>query len=63
MDHIGGIMECRPLAADARRVAANRFADYAPEPNPETRKKVVVSFALSDHRPPGGPTVNASALG
>jgi putative SOS response-associated peptidase YedK len=30
---------------------ANSFAEYAPEPNPETRKKDVVWFALKDDRP------------
>ena len=29
----------------------NSFAEYAPEPNPETRKKDVVWFALNDDRP------------
>ena len=32
-------------------VPANSFAEYAPEPNPETRKKDVVWFALNDDRP------------
>jgi putative SOS response-associated peptidase YedK len=32
-------------------VPANSFADYAPEPNPETGKKDVVWFALNDDRP------------
>jgi putative SOS response-associated peptidase YedK len=32
-------------------VPANSFAEYAPEPNPETEKKDVVWFALNDHRP------------
>jgi hypothetical protein len=27
------------------------FAEYAPEPNPETKKKDVVWFALNDERP------------
>jgi hypothetical protein len=31
--------------------AINSFAEYAPEPNPETKKKDVVWFALSDDRP------------
>jgi predicted AlkP superfamily phosphohydrolase/phosphomutase len=31
--------------------AINSFAEYAPEPNPETKKKDVVWFALSDERP------------
>ena len=33
-------------------VPANSFAEYAPEPNPETKKKDVVWFALNDDRPP-----------
>ena len=32
-------------------VPANSFAEYAPESNPETKKKDVVWFALSDDRP------------
>ncbi len=32
-------------------VPANSFAEYAPEPNPETKKKDVVWFALTDDRP------------
>src|ERR1700676_2796935 len=32
-------------------VPANSFAEYAPEPNPETKKKDVVWFALNDARP------------
>src|SRR5258707_8633708 len=32
-------------------VSANSFAEYAPEPNPETKKKDVVWFALNDDRP------------
>jgi putative SOS response-associated peptidase YedK len=32
-------------------VPANSFAEYAPEPNPETKKKDVVWFALDDTRP------------
>jgi len=32
-------------------VRFNSFAEYAPEPNPETKKKDVVWFALSDDRP------------
>jgi putative SOS response-associated peptidase YedK len=32
-------------------VPFNSFAEYAPEPNPETKKKDVVWFALSDDRP------------
>jgi putative SOS response-associated peptidase YedK len=32
-------------------VPANSFAEYAPEPNPETDKKDVVWFALNDDRP------------
>ena len=30
---------------------ANSFAEYAPEPNPETEKRDVVWFALNDDRP------------
>ena len=30
---------------------ANSFAEYAPEPNPETKKKDVVWFALNKDRP------------
>ena len=32
-------------------VPFNSFAEYAPEPNPETNKKDVVWFALNDDRP------------
>ncbi len=32
-------------------VPANSFAEFAPEPNPETRKKDIVWFALNDDRP------------
>src|ERR1700745_4273123 len=32
-------------------VPFHSFAEYAPEPNPETKKKDVVWFALSDDRP------------
>ncbi|MGT2435028.1 SOS response-associated peptidase [Bradyrhizobium betae] len=32
-------------------VPANSFAEYAPEPNPETKKKDVVWFALAETRP------------
>jgi putative SOS response-associated peptidase YedK len=32
-------------------VPVNSFAEYAPEPNPETGKKDVVWFALNDDRP------------
>jgi putative SOS response-associated peptidase YedK len=32
-------------------VPANSFAEHAPEPNPETKKKDVVWFALHDDRP------------
>lgn len=32
-------------------VPFNSFAEYAPEPNPVTRKKDVVWFALNDDRP------------
>lgn len=29
----------------------NSFAEYAPEPNPETKKKDVVGFAINEDRP------------
>jgi putative SOS response-associated peptidase YedK len=32
-------------------VPFNSFAEYAPEPNPDTKKKDVVWFALGDDRP------------
>ncbi len=32
-------------------VPFNSFAEYAPEPNPETKKKDVVWFALNENRP------------
>jgi putative SOS response-associated peptidase YedK len=32
-------------------VPFNSFAEYAPEPNPETKKKDVIWFALNDDRP------------
>src|SRR5207253_2555678 len=32
-------------------IPANSFAEYAPAPNPETKKKDVVWFALDDDRP------------
>jgi hypothetical protein len=32
-------------------VPANSFAEYALEPNPETKKKDVVWFALNEGRP------------
>jgi putative SOS response-associated peptidase YedK len=32
-------------------VAANSFAEYAPEPEPVTKKKDVVRFALDERRP------------
>jgi putative SOS response-associated peptidase YedK len=32
-------------------VPANSFAEYAPDPNPETKKKDVVWFALDESRP------------
>ena len=32
-------------------VLANSFAEYAPEPNPETKKKDVSWFALEESRP------------
>jgi putative SOS response-associated peptidase YedK len=40
------------LKAESRcLVPFNSFAEYAPEPNPETKKKDVVWFALNDDRP------------
>ena len=40
------------LKPESRRlVQANRFAEYEPEPNPETKKKDVVWFALNEDRP------------
>jgi putative SOS response-associated peptidase YedK len=33
-------------------VPANSFAEYAPETNPDTKKKDVVWFALNEDRPP-----------
>jgi putative SOS response-associated peptidase YedK len=33
-------------------VPVNSFAEYAPEPDPDTKKKDVVRFALNDERPP-----------
>ena len=38
-------------AGEPLLVPANSFAEYAPEPNPETKKKDVVWFALNDDRP------------
>lgn len=32
-------------------VPANSFAEYDPEPNPETKKKDVVWFALNEDQP------------
>jgi putative SOS response-associated peptidase YedK len=32
-------------------VPANSFAEYAPEPNPETKKKDVVWFTVNEDRP------------
>jgi putative SOS response-associated peptidase YedK len=32
-------------------VPFNSFAEYVPEPNPETKKKDVVWFALNEDRP------------
>jgi hypothetical protein len=40
-----GVLENRCL------VPFNSFAEYAPEPNRETKKKDVVWFALNDDRP------------
>jgi putative SOS response-associated peptidase YedK len=33
-------------------VPANSFAEYAPEPNPDTKKNDIVWFALNEDRPP-----------
>ena len=41
-------MFARSVVAVDTLVAANRFPDYAPEPNPETKKKDVVWFAIND---------------
>src|SRR5258708_39327836 len=44
-------------------VPANSFAEYAPEPNPATKKKDVVWFALNEDRPlftSGAPTLALS---
>ena len=38
-------------AGEPMPVPANSFAEYAPEPNPETKKKDVVWFALNEDRP------------
>src|ERR1700677_5144949 len=38
-------------AGEPVSVPFNSFAEYAPEPNPETKKKDVVWFALNDERP------------
>ena len=46
--HWRGVAQCRRTDA---LVPANSFAEYAPEPNPETKKKDVVWFALNDDRP------------
>src|ERR1700692_4350269 len=39
------------LSGTRSLVPANSFAEYAPEPNPETKKKDIVWFALNDDRP------------
>jgi hypothetical protein len=39
------------LAEAGEPVPCPGFAEYAPEPNPETKKKDVVWFALNDDRP------------
>ena len=39
------------LSGTRSLVPANSFAEYAPEPNPETKKKDVVWLALNDDRP------------
>ena len=46
---IGGVGSNRIAAAWS---PANSFAEHAPEPNPETKKKDVVWFALNEDRPP-----------
>ena len=38
------------LSGTRSLVPANSFAEYAPEPNPETKKKDVVWFALNEDR-------------
>jgi putative SOS response-associated peptidase YedK len=40
-------------------VPFNSFAEYAPEPNPETKKKDVVWFALLDGRAIIGPVLQS----
>ena len=47
VDDQAGVM----AAAIRCLVPVNGFAEYAPEPNPETKKKDVVWFALNDDRP------------
>ena len=56
--HLGVAEHARPLAEgevrgddDGGALPANSFAEYAPEPNPETKKKDVVWFALQEDRP------------
>ena len=44
-------MSARSVAAVDTLVPANRFAEYAPEPNPETKKKDVVWFGINNDRP------------
>jgi hypothetical protein len=39
------------LIGSLRSISRACFAEYAPEPNPETKKKDVVRFALNDDRP------------
>jgi putative SOS response-associated peptidase YedK len=39
------------LAEAGEPMPFNSFAEYAPEPNPETKKKDVVWFALNEDRP------------
>jgi putative SOS response-associated peptidase YedK len=43
-----GVFPDYPAPVGARSIS---FAEYAPEPNPETKKKDVVWFALNDDRP------------
>jgi putative SOS response-associated peptidase YedK len=41
----------KPMPSHRCLVPFNSFAEYAPEPNPETKKKDVVWFAVNDARP------------
>jgi putative SOS response-associated peptidase YedK len=46
-------------------VPFNSLAEYAPEPNPETKKKDVVWFAINDDRPlaPSAPSWQTITIG